>query len=365
MNKTNTPTPEGAGAATSSVTKLQCKDSENQRPTQSDELKSLMTLVDNPTEPEIDKSFIGVLCVKEANEWCEEAAQRPDPKQLWMSLWYEGECACLFADSNLGKSIYAVQIANEIAKNEPVLYCDFELSDKAFQLRYSDDTTGSLYKFPANFKRAEIDPEAMGESVMGADYEDIVVQDIESAAVAHSVKVIIIDNLSWICNASEKGDAAGRLMQNLVRLKKKHGWSLLIIAHTPKRPLTSPIDQNTLAGSKKLINFFDSAFAIGRSAKDENLRYVKQIKIRNGSFEYGADNVIVADISKENGFLKFNHIGYAKEREHLKEVSDKDETEIDSRVMELHRQGKKQREISQEVGVSLGKVNKIIKSQNK
>ena len=205
----------------------------------------------------------------------------------------------------------------------------------------------------------------MGESGMGADYEDIVIQDIENAAIAYSTKVIVIDNLSWICNQSEKGDAAGRLMVNLVRLKKKHGWSLLVIAHSPKRPLTSPIDQNTLAGSKKLINFFDSAFAIGRSAKDENLRYVKQIKIRNGSFEYGADNVIVADISKENGFLKFNHIGYAKEREHLKEVSDKDETEIDSRVMELHRQGKKQREISQEVGVSLGKVNKIIKSQNK
>lgn len=364
MNKTNTPTPEEAGAATSSVTKFQCKDSENQRPTQSDELKSLMALVDSPTEPEIDKSQIGVLCIKEANEWCEEAAQRPYPKQLWMSLWYEGECACLFADSNLGKSIYAVQIANEIAKNEPVLYCDFELSDKAFQLRYSDDTIGTLYKFPANFKRAEIDPEAMGESVMGANYEDIVVQDIENAAVAHSVKVIIIDNLSWICNASEKGDAAGRLMVNLVRLKKMHGWSLLVIAHTPKRPLTSPIDQNTLAGSKKLINFFDSAFAIGRSAKDEALRYIKQIKCRYGSFEYGADNVIVADISKENGFLKFNHIGYAKEREHLKEVSEKDESEVDNRVLELHRQGRTQREIGREVGLSVGKVNKIIKSKS-
>lgn len=358
MNKTNTPTPEEVG-----VTKYLYKVTKKTQPTQSEEIKSLKALVENPTEPKIDNSVIGILCVKEANEWCEEAAQRPDPKQLWMSLWYEGECTCLFADSNLGKSIYAVQIANEIAKNEPVLYCDFELSDKAFQLRYSDDTTGALYKFPANFKRAEIDPEAMGESVMVADYENIVVQDIESAAVAHSVKVIIIDNLSWICNASEKGDAAGRLMQYLVRLKKKHGWSLLIIAHTPKRPLTSPIDQNTLAGSKKLINFFDSAFAIGRSAKDEALRYIKQIKCRYGSFEYGADNVIVADISKENGFLRFNHIGYAKEREHLKEVSDKDESEADNQVLELHRQGKSQREISSSVGLSLGKVNKIINNK--
>lgn len=321
-----------------------------------------MVLVNNPTEPEIDKSLIGMLRVKDANEWCEEAAQRPDPKQLWMSFWYEGECTCLFADSNLGKSIYAVQIATEIAKNEPVLYCDFELSDKAFQIRYTDNTTGAVFKFPTNFKRAEIDSAEIGENVMGANYEDTIVQDIESAALAHSVKVIIIDNLSWICNASEKGDAAGRLMINLVNMKKNHGWSLLIIAHTPKRPLSSPIDQNTLAGSKKLINFFDSAFAIGRSAKDDALRYIKQVKIRNGSMEYGADNVIVADISKENGFLKFNHIGFAKEREHLKEVTEKDESAVEDKILELHRQGRSQREIGRELGISASKVNRVLKS---
>lgn len=51
MRKTNTPTPEEAGAATSNVTNSQCKDSENQIPMQSDELKTLMALVDNPAEP--------------------------------------------------------------------------------------------------------------------------------------------------------------------------------------------------------------------------------------------------------------------------------------------------------------------------
>lgn len=364
MNKINTPTTEEAGAATSSVTKFQCKVSENKRHEQSKELNSLMAHVNNPTEPEIDKSTIGVLCIKEANEWCAEASLRPDPKQLWMSLWYEGECTCLFADSNLGKSIYAVQIAEEISKKEPVLYFDFELSDKQFQLRYTDDVTKELHQFPANFKRAEINLETMGESIIGADYEDVIVQDIESAAIAHSVKVIIIDNLTWICNASEKGDAAGRLMMNLVRMKKQHGWSVLVISHTPKRPLTSPINQNTLAGSKKLINFFDSSFAIGQSAKDESLRYIKQIKVRYGSFEYGADNVIICEIVKEKGFTRFNQIGFSKESEHLKEISEKDEMEVDNRVIELHRQGKTQREIGREIGLSVGKVNKIIKSKS-
>ena len=46
MNE-NTPTPEEAGAATSSVTKFQCKDSKNMRHGQSAELNSLMDMEKN------------------------------------------------------------------------------------------------------------------------------------------------------------------------------------------------------------------------------------------------------------------------------------------------------------------------------
>ena len=46
------------------------------------------------------------------------------PRALWDSFWYEGELSCLFADSNVGKSILAVQIADRIARtdNVPVSY---------------------------------------------------------------------------------------------------------------------------------------------------------------------------------------------------------------------------------------------------
>ena len=63
----------------------------------------------------------------------------------------------------------------------------------------------------------------------------------------------------------------------------------------PKRDLSSPITQNHLAGSKKLYNFFDSVFAIGMSAKDNRLRYIKQVKVRAGAFKYDASNVLVYD----------------------------------------------------------------------
>lgn len=80
---------------------------------------------------------IGVMSIKTANRTILEASQLPTPRALWDSFWYEGELSCLFADSNVGKSILAVQIADCIARTDNVLYLDFELSEKQFQLRYT------------------------------------------------------------------------------------------------------------------------------------------------------------------------------------------------------------------------------------
>ena len=91
---------------------------------------------------------IGMFTVKTANETVHDAALRPVPRNLFMTLWYEGEVTCLFADSNVGKSIFAVQIADQIATTEPVLYVDCELSEKQFQLRYTDKESGIMHKFP-------------------------------------------------------------------------------------------------------------------------------------------------------------------------------------------------------------------------
>lgn len=299
---------------------------------------------------------VGMFIVKTAYQTLEDAAQRPDPTPLWLTLWYEGEVCCLFADSNVGKSIYAVQIASEIAKSMKVLYFDFELSDKQFQLRYSDEN-GKLFRFPDNLLRLEIDPESLDVT----NFEEALITNIENAAVQTGAKVLIIDNLTWLCSAAEKGDVAGQLMMNLMKLKKKHGWSLLVLAHTPKRPLTSPITQNDLAGSKKLYNFFDSVFSIGFSAKDPSLRYIKQLKVRYGGYTFDADNVIVASIEKIGSFLQFVAQGHSTEREHLKELSDKDLSEQIAEVKKLSAEGKSLREIAAEIGISKSKVDRLLK----
>jgi predicted ATP-dependent serine protease len=72
------------------------------------------------------------------------------------------EVACLFADSNAGKSIFAVQMADYISRYRKVIYADCELSEKQFQLRYTNKEIGFRYVFSDNFYRAEIDTELMG-----------------------------------------------------------------------------------------------------------------------------------------------------------------------------------------------------------
>lgn len=300
---------------------------------------------------------IGIFTVKTANRTIREAALRPNPDALWLTLWYEGEVCCLFSDSNLGKSIYAVQIATSIAKKQKVLYFDFELSDKQFQLRYSDEAN-NLNQFPDNLYRVEINR----DSLDAVNFEEAVIGNIEQTAIKLGAKVLIIDNLTYLCVASEKGDAAGTLMLRLMALKRKYGLSMLILAHTPKRCLSNPITQNDLAGSKKLYNFFDSVFAIGKSAKNSSVRYIKQLKVRYGNYTYDADNVIVSTIEKVGTFLQFVDIGYAVEKEHLKEPSEKDSTQEKETIKRMVAEGKTYRVIASELGVTLGKVQRALKT---
>ena len=303
------------------------------------------------------EEHVGIFTIKTANRTIQEAALRPDPISLYLGLIYEGELSCMFSDSNLGKSIFAVQIATKIAEQMKVLYFDFELSDKQFQLRYTDEN-GVLNQFPDNLYRVEIDRDALDVSGV---FEDAGMDNIEQAAIQTGAKVLIVDNLTYLCAASEKGDLAGRLMIRLMSLKKKYDITMLILAHTPKRLLTNPITQNDLAGSKKIFNFFDSVFAIGKSAKDENLRYIKQIKVRYGSFTYDSNNVIVSTIEKVGAFLQFVNIGYATEKEHLKEPSEKDVSQMIENIKQLRARGKSIREIAKELNISKTRVGKIVK----
>lgn len=302
----------------------------------------------------IEKSFsvnninsqneIGLFKVQTANDWIEQAKTRPIPKMLFSEFWHEGEVCILFADTNLGKSILAVQIANSISKGIPVpgfkleaqtqivLYLDFELTDKQFQNRYSKDYENP-YQFSNNLFRVEINPES--DVPDNTNFEDFLNKSIENAIIETGAKCLIIDNLTYLSSETEKAKNALPLMKQLKALKNKHNLSLLILAHTPKRDLSKPITRNDLQGSKMLINFCDSSFSIGESSTDKGVRYIKMIKARNTEIVYDSENVIVCQITKPDNFLQFEFLDFGSESHHLKVVSEKEKDELEGQIAEL------------------------------
>jgi AAA domain len=319
------------------------------------------------------KESKGLFTVKTASRWIEQAKTRPIPQMLFGELWFEGELCILFADTNLGKSILAVQIGNSISKGEqirgfkletpkqPILYFDFELSDKQFENRYSIKFE-QHYNFDNNFIRVEINPDATIPEAQ--TFEDYLNHSLERSINETGAKVLIIDNLTYLKNETEKAKDALPLMKHLKALKNKYGLSILALAHTPKRDLSKPITRNDLQGSKMLINFCDSSFSIGESHSDKNLRYLKQIKQRNTEQIYDAENVCVCQIDKPLNFLLFEFVNFGKEWEHLKQHSEKDKENLNEKVSELKQQGRSLREIGAELGISHMKVSRILKDCN-
>ncbi|MDB5284264.1 MAG: LuxR family transcriptional regulator [Bacteroidota bacterium] len=311
----------------------------------------------------------GMLTLKPANQWMAEASINPIPKMLFSEFWFEGEICILFADTNVGKSILAVQIGNSISKGEairgfkleaekqPVLYFDFELTAKQLENRYSKDFSDH-YNFDEDFSRVEIN--SCADIPEHLTFEQYLAESIEQSIIETGAQVLIIDNLTYLRNETEKARDALPLMKELKALKNRYRLSLLALAHTPKRDPGKPITRNDLQGSKMLMNFCDSSFSIGESYSDKSLRYIKQIKARNTEIIYDGENVCLCHIDKPHNFLQFGFLNFGKEYQHLKQCTDEDRSTLAEGVIELKRTGLSLRDIAVELGVSHMKVKRIL-----
>ncbi|MCI8997819.1 MAG: AAA family ATPase [Muribaculaceae bacterium] len=288
----------------------------------------------------------GITRMMSGDEWVRYADVSIDQKQLCGPLWYEGEICILFADTNVGKSLLAVQIADMIASGgstptlipelrpetlaQPVIYADFELSIAQFARRYSCPAEeGSpkklYYDFGQRFHRVELFydiTQTDAEEFATKKFADQIISDLENRIVETGAQVIIIDNITFMASGTETAADAMPLMKKLVALKKRHGMSILLLAHTPKRCMSNPITRNDLQGSKMLINFADSAFALGESCRDSSLRYIKQIKQRNTEVVYGRESVLECSIGQVcPNFVGFTSHGTGLEDNNLPKPS--------------------------------------------
>lgn len=309
--------------------------------------------------------------IKRADKWLRDAAKLPEAKLLFGHFWLEGELCILFADSNSGKSVLAVQIGDSITKGQAiaplqmtaapggVLYIDYELSDKQFQQRYSAKNN-CRYPFSKNFCRAVTNPQA-NKMYKFDSYERYFENEIENSILIAKARVLIIDNITCLNYGAHHANGALNLMRCLQAIKTKYNIAILVLAHTPKRNPVKPITQNDLQGSKMLINFADSAFAIGESQTHPGTRYLKQVKQRSTKQHYGAEKVLLGTIQKTGNFLHFKFGNVDHETAHLQSKTRQYRQAIETSVMQLSTQGLSIRKIAAELNLSPSAVNRTIK----
>ncbi|MBK9156386.1 MAG: AAA family ATPase [Chloracidobacterium sp.] len=300
------------------------------------------------------------------------------PAALFGNFWRAGEMAIFFADTGTGKSLLAVQIGQAIASGVPldpfattapaqrVVYFDLELTDLQFARRYTSDDARRPAHFPfhGNFIRAA--PRVIEE--LPDEYRDLtqyLVASLVEFIEFSLAKVVIIDNVTWLNNSSQIGSSAARVMKVLQRLKKELGLSILVLAHTPKRPLHAPVTINDLQGSKMLSNFADSVFAMGTSRLSNDLRYLKSIKHRSNAGPISEAEVATVRLVKDECFLGFRFEEMSDERDHVGWVRSPLEPErvaLARRAAELVEKNFSQREIALKLGVSPATVNRCLKA---
>lgn len=299
---------------------------------------------------------LGPLEMESANRTIARAKAQPDPNYYYHKMIVQWEINFIFSAANTGKSLFLVQIAESIAYSERVLIVDCELSKKQFQMRYTNLETGSTHLFPDNLLRAEINPELLDD----INLEDAIFQSVEQAAM-EGIKVICIDNLTFICMDAEKADATIAFMRKLIKLKKVYDLTLIIVAHTPKRDPSKPLTRDDLSGSSKLMALIDDAVAIGVSAKDPNVRYAKHVKFRNGEYPYTDKHVAVYRIQKQNNYTQFVYEGTGEEQDFLREKNEHNDMEDMQEFLNLQAKGLSLKQIAEETGYKKTTIHRKIK----
>lgn len=283
------------------------------------ELQRMYEEEDRKRDPRAYADPPEMLLVETADYFLDREYESLAINEIFGPFWHEMELTILFSQSGVGKSALATQIAECLARGkrirpfderpapaigpQKVLYIDFELDRAQFRQRYSvivadGLTLGNKYEMSPNFLRGE---DYWDGNLLEGYYSftDMLLQDIRNRVTEHDVKVLIIDNITFLTPGTiANSTVAFQLMQQLQKLKKALEISILVVAHTPKSLRPGRLTERDLQGSGDLIKVADSIFAVARSRRSPELRYLKQIKCRSGRPEYGDDNVAVFRLAK-------------------------------------------------------------------
>lgn len=261
-----------------------------------------------------------MLEVRSASEWLEPTMSSP-PTELLASLWRRGEVAVMFGDRGCGKSVFAVQIADAIAKgnsplNSPkfedsprpktgkprpprVLYIDFELSDEKFSSRYGGRSPrGELSMRPRfAFDRAVIDPDFELPRAF-TKVSDFLYHSVRGAMVKRENGIVIVDSIHYLLRDTASSTESLNLMKTMRQIALDNNVSILITAPMlPRTRVTRPVTLKDLAAPRCVAELADTVFALCHSTLGPGHRYIKHLASRHAAVIHDASSVLAFELA--------------------------------------------------------------------
>lgn len=281
----------------------------------------------------------------------EKTPLKPVDYVFYPCLPTQGICF-IYAATGLGKTLFALNLAYAIAgggnflkyscpKPRKVLYIDGEMPFNQLHSRLMQIAAhqGEL-DFEDNFNIITPD-KVLPYRVPKID--EVAGQNIYNAIIEkYNFEVIVVDNISMLSSFDENKSNEWIIIQDWFLFLRSMGKTVIPIHHAGK-------DKNGYRGTSRMLDCADVAISlqpVTDDNQDEALVNVKKFKIVYQKARlFGGKEALPYEVTLENGTWKYRSI---------------EQCELD-RIVELFGLKMTQRDIAKEMGLSLSKVNRLVR----
>ncbi len=278
------------------------------------------------SQPRVGQSMLEV---RPASHWIiKPSAQRPR-RELYGPMWREGEVCLLFGPKSVGKSLFAVQLAEDLAtgaktltelsepgaaaagydthpiqspgskiQDQKVLLIDFEQTTDQFTERYTypSPIPGKLpCRTRFHFQRASIGEVGEIPKCFKGSVHEYLQHSIGEAIAAGEARIVIIDSINYLFRGRITATAMTNVLKTLKLYAQMHQVSILATAGTRTPPSARSTSKNQLQTSNPqtsnplsryahllgLATLADTAILLAPSTYGPQYRYTKLLATRS------------------------------------------------------------------------------------
>ena len=212
--------------------------------------------------------------------------------QICDEILLENGTSSISGQSNVGKSILALQFAMCVAMGVPfltfnvprprrVLLVQFEMMDAHMSNRIEKCAKAMLGQYPQHYSKYK-------ENLRITSVENIKIFTDQYNAIEGNLMaadppydVVVVDNLysSGAANIA-KNDELTQLMSRIDQLRKEYKCAFMMVSHHKKLEEKRPLEHSMVYGGSYFVNFLDNLVQVANTGRHNQLKVFKITKIR-------------------------------------------------------------------------------------